>query len=433
MPLKHLVEAIRTIMNDKRPENIVAMTDYKAPVGNMNTLSLEILNECRDLMADRLSQSVNVVLNTADDLLFDLLQKSGSTEHHFYFNAMREVRLKRTAIETGFKDSFINLFNKSIKPVRDDGRISTGDENTQEIDIEESIALSATVGKIRHDCHQALYMLDQRMSELLASIKSEKRQNPVRPEMVCTAFQEACQQIDSGIEIKLILFKLFEKNVLTGLHSAYLDMDKLLTEKKTGSANSGYVSVEKEVITSSQTERNAGIIKDKNYFINANRTIRNEIRSHLGKSVLPEFITDFLYYHWSKLLLKIHIKEGTDSKAWLHAMDVVDDLVNLLGSETSDRERLNLEGLMPNLLQRLKFGMNVIPVTPAVREEFLSQLKSFHKCLLDKADPGKTIEEKVLSEDITIPSFRSNSIKTPFSDELLIDNKRNTKPDFDIE
>lgn len=424
-------------MNDKKPENIVKMANYKPNMNKIDRSSLELLNECRDVMTDRLSNALSVMLNIADDVLFDLVQKSGTSEHHFYFNAMREVRLKRTSIEADFKENFSNLYNNAIRANINAGSPETKQGTDKEIDIEETIALNSTVGKIRHDCHDALFTLDQRMGELLSSVKVEKRQNPIRPETVCTAFQEACQNIDSGIEIKLILFKLFEKYVATTLHAAYADIDSLLSEKKistqTKPGSNSYISSDGSENLQKITPQNSGIIKDKNYFIVANRIIKSEITQHLGQASLPQFIRDFFHNHWSKLLLKIYIKEGVDSKAWLHAIEVIDDMINYLGKETASNSKPGLELVMPNLIQRLKFGMNVIPVAPAIREEFLSELRQYHQELLDMAKETKPAEKQAGSEDITEPSYRASNGKTPFMDELLVDNKPGSKKDFDTE
>ncbi len=98
---------------------------------------------------------------------------------------------------------------------------------------------------------------------------------------------------------------------------------------------SAYITPEPGEAAPEQARNHLGIIKDKNYFIVANRIIRNAITQHIGKATLPDFARDFIFTHWSKLLLKIHVKEGASSRAWLHAIDVIDDLVKCIGNETS--------------------------------------------------------------------------------------------------
>ena len=423
-------------MNDKKSENIVTMASYKSQMNKLNTESLELLNECRDLLTDRLSHTLSLMLNTADDILFDLVQKCGPSEHHYYFNAMREIRLKRTSIEADFKENFTDLFNNSIRMNENNSESITEKSAEKEVDLEETIALNATVGKIRHDCHEALFVMDQRMGELLSSVNIEKRLNPLRPETVCTAFQEACQNIDSGIEIKLVLFKLFEKYITSNLNAAYIDIDKLLGEKKistqTRPVTNGYMQIDATESLQKLNPNNSGIIRDKNYFIVANRIIRNEVTQHLGNFTIPDFVRDFIFNQWSKLLLKIYIKEGVDSAAWVHAVDVIDDLVKCIGEEISVRNKLEMEPNMPNLIQRLKYGMNVIPLPPVFREEFIAELKRYHQELLDNVKATMLAKKLSSSDDVTDPSFR-NGGNTPFMNELFVDNKPGSKKDFDIE
>jgi hypothetical protein len=428
-------------MKENNPQNIVNMTDFKVTMdaNNANAASITLLGECRELMTDRLSEALFVMLNRADDVLFDLVQKSGPSEHRFYFDAMRELRLKRTSIETGFKESFVNLFNKEINISPEAVDNETSGDDDREIDIEETIALTSTVGKIKHDCHNALISLDQRMTSLLSEISVNKRHNPIRPETVCHAFHIACQPIESGIEIKLVLFKLFEKYVIVELQNIYTDIDLLLTEKKFSIQSqqnaAGNYSQDKAGEKQQATAReNSGIIKDKNYFIIANRLIRSEINKHIGDVVMPDFVKDFLYSHWSKLLLKIYIKEGVESKAWFHAIEVIDDLVNAIGSKTSPKEKIILAPAFNNLMQRLKYGMNVIPVAPLAREEFIIELRQYHRELIGNAmsEVDQESINKIESEDITTPSFRKSGGKVPFMDELFADNKGD-KTDFDME
>jgi len=132
-------------------------------------------------------------------------------------------------------------------------------------------------------------------------------------------------------------------------------------------------------------------------------------------------------------LLKIYIKEGVDSKAWLHAVEVIDDMINYIGKETPASSKPGLELVMPNLIQRLKFGMNVIPVASAIREEFLAELRQYHQELLDMSKQTEPEEKKASSEDITEPSYRASNGRTPFMDELLVDNKPGSREDFDTE
>jgi len=417
-------------MEISRSNKVINITDYKILMNTEDTKTAELLNECQSLMSDRLSQSLSLMMDKADDVLFDLAQRGGPEEHPFYFNAMREIRLKRTSIETAFRDRFSESFSAAIRKIEQDASAYSDDETINEdVDIEELLAVTNTSGKIRHDCHEALLSLDERMATLLDDVKIDKRQNPVYPERVCTAFQEACREIESGIEIKLILFKLFEKYVASGLQDIYAEIDGLITEKRL-SKQTDMLSrnpIRPAIGNQQAFTSTNNIIKDKNYFIIANRIIRNEITRHLGSANVPKFVRDFLFTHWSKLMMKIHIRDGTDTKAWQHAVEVIDDLVNCIGSDTSLTEKKNLAPMMPNLIQRLKYGMNVIPVSPTVREEFISELVQYHKNRINNEENRRDKTDRNLaSEDVTVPRFKTRTSNTPFMDELLVDNKKKT-------
>jgi serine/threonine protein phosphatase PrpC len=69
------------------------------------------------------------------------------------------------------------------------------------------------VRKIRRDCKQLLYALERRIAELLAVDELKPEDNPFGPEAMCSAFKDACGQIDAGVEVRLIILKLFDRHV----------------------------------------------------------------------------------------------------------------------------------------------------------------------------------------------------------------------------
>ena len=388
------------------------------------------LQACRDYMVDELSRRLTVMLDKADDFLFNLVQKSGPAEHGFYFDAMREVRLKRTSIQTDFRDLLSWSFNEYMESGSGASKIYDDTES----DIEEKLAVSSTLEKVNARCHEMLLSLDKYMMEALDGIDASNKTNPVYPESICNAFKLACEALDADIEIRLILYKLFEKYVTRDLDSIYPEIEKLLHqsgENKQASENT-YYEIKQDNTLQEHADEEAHK-RDKNYFIIANRIIRNEIYLHMGDGVLPSFVQDFILVHWSKLLLKIYIKNGTESNAWIHAMEVITDLVNCIGNKSSITEKMMLADVMPNLVQRLKYGMNVIPVKPAVHKEFISELVAYHNRLMSEAGnmkDGKNLKG-YSSEDITLPSFRTTGATMPFTDELLVDNRPQKKTELD--
>jgi hypothetical protein len=77
--------------------------------------SAEVLTECQKLASERLPGPLNTALGRVDDALFELANKANSSHRqNLYFDAMRELRLKRESFETNFINAFNNEFGHSI-------------------------------------------------------------------------------------------------------------------------------------------------------------------------------------------------------------------------------------------------------------------------------------------------------------------------------
>ncbi len=392
---------------------------------NMNKNSIQLFNECRDLMTERLARSFNDMMDRADDVLFEMTNSASSESTRLqYLNAMREIRLKRTDIENVFMENFSELFDSSIKIAQGVKSVRTNDHSASAEELnypEESIALSNTTSKVNYKCRDALLSLDQRMGKLLDDPQLKKQENPVRPEAVCTAFREAyVNNIESGIEVRLILLKLFEQYVAMDLHDSYLQVNALI-DKKVGE-NMEQNSQIRSVI--SQMKQSNSHIHDKKYILNANKIIKNTIYAYISNDSLPDFASEFLFNHWSRLMLKIYIRDGAKGEAWQHAVEVIEDMMKCIGNKIPIAERNNMGDLFTSLEQRLKFGLNVITVTKDTKNEFFAVLSKYYESLLQSTNRKTTLDDLLVDEDNT-----QEEAATPFGAELLFDNDlKKSKP-----
>ena len=146
----------------------------------------------------------------------------------------------------------------------------------------------------------------------------------------------------------------------------------------------------------------------------AKSQIRREIDEHIGLAAVPEFIKEFLQGQWSKLMLKIYVKEGVKSKAWLESLNVMDELIECTNSAL--RKSVSDEKLV-NLVKRLKYGMTLIPVTPAFRDKFIKAIVTYVKQL-----DARNKQPKKPAASGGAPAAGGQRL---FMDELLVDNKDN--------
>ncbi len=65
----------------------------------------------RDKAALQLRQGLQALFDNADDTLFEMADKAvDRCDQNLYFEAMRDLRLKRKSIERGFLDTFYDAY-----------------------------------------------------------------------------------------------------------------------------------------------------------------------------------------------------------------------------------------------------------------------------------------------------------------------------------
>ncbi len=359
--------------------------------------NIKLISECQHLIAEDLSAPLNMLFDEAEDVLFDLAEKSDNRMKNFYFNAMHEIRLKRGSIKTDFNNSFSELISSHVNGTQQ-SRFARFFSKRKKRPSEESLAFGSAVGKLNQNCREALLSLDKSMSGILGSVKID---NLFNPESVCIAFQKACDDIESGLEVRLMLLKLFEKHGNSGLKQAYANLKTKLVEKNARSAE----NYKKE-------------ITDNTRLLIANTRTKREINRRVDNAVIPEFMKQFLYTHWYKLLLRIYFKKGINSRAWQQSILVVDDLISLFDSNTLRFSRTRNEEI-EYLVNRLKNGMNIILASPEFQEQFIGQLVAYNRLLYKKTDRKSPVPKASINSD----SLATGNNTLPFMKELLVDNK----------
>ena len=69
------------------------------------------------------------------------------------------------------------------------------------------------------------------MGYLLSQPDLTDDHNPVGPQIIGTAFRTACNGLESDIEVKLTLFKMFDKFAGHGIHQMYCDINDFLVRR----------------------------------------------------------------------------------------------------------------------------------------------------------------------------------------------------------
>jgi len=190
-----------------------------------------ILLQVRDKAVLQLRHGMQTLFDNADDMLFEMSDRArGDVEQNIFFQAMRDLRLKRKNIERVFLEqvleAFVSLTRYSEAAIAAPAALGvvtplSGDE------LERSLAVEAMVNKVLNRDGFALDQLTARLSTLIGK-KLVTADNPLGPAMLCEYFMQAARNLGLEIKVKLIILKLFERYVLNDADQLYAEANQLL-------------------------------------------------------------------------------------------------------------------------------------------------------------------------------------------------------------
>ncbi|TFY84474.1 DUF1631 domain-containing protein [Pseudomonas nabeulensis] len=192
-----------------------------------------VLLQVRDKAAQQLQQGLQDLFDNADDTLFEMADKARSNvDHHIFFEAMRDLRLKRKNFERVFMERLFDAFASLGRAGRNEPQLVPvvsydSAPGTSRDDQEKAVALEAMLGRVRHRDGLALGQLTSRLSALLGN-RLDDRENPLGPALLCEFFLRAGRSLGVEIRVKLIMLKLFEKYVLSDADQLYGEANQLL-------------------------------------------------------------------------------------------------------------------------------------------------------------------------------------------------------------
>ena len=213
-------------LNKATPEQAASLSLARLPV---------VLLQVRDKAAQQLKEALQTLFDNADDTLFEMADRAhNNTEQNIFFEAMRDLRLKRKSIERGFLDKFFEAFLRLgqyevnepliVPPVSFDKLALVHND-----DLERTVAVEAMVSKVLSRDGFALGQLTTRLNTLIPKRLSDEA-NPMGPTVLCDFFLQAGRSLGVEIKVKLIIFKLFEKYVLADADQLYADANQLLID-----------------------------------------------------------------------------------------------------------------------------------------------------------------------------------------------------------
>lgn len=194
------------------------------------------LSRLRRQTEQQLQRVLLAFFDQSDDTLFELADKAmNNSEQHIYFDAMRDLRLKREVIQTTFLSLLPQGFESVSSQSAPMAEIPVDELSSSELslvqhdELEEQVALDGMIARCASDGSGSLRELNQRLDAML-TVPIDSSNNPLGPKRICTAFTQACAELDVDIKSRLLIYKLFEKDLKAELDTLYAESNALLKE-----------------------------------------------------------------------------------------------------------------------------------------------------------------------------------------------------------
>jgi len=202
-----------------------------------------VLERLRQSALPRLELACGEALSKADDAMFDLAQHAQSNAlQQSYFDAMREIRRERKQMEVLFRNHILGGFQDFQQA--DGGGPSTvpGDYGgplslLAQDELEEQLAAEQSASTMHRRFKTVLDPISRGLARLAISMSPnfDPSRSPISPERLAMAFRCALGAFAAPTEVKLVLFKLYERELLLALEILYPEVMRLLVE-------TGYIS-----------------------------------------------------------------------------------------------------------------------------------------------------------------------------------------------
>jgi hypothetical protein len=223
--------------NPNDSNKIVDLQQRQVNQGGAGDRLGELIKAVRGTALKRIQGLVATLFENIDDALFDLAEKAeNNAVQTQYFDCMREVRKKRQLVERMFQEQLSKIFNEfaagKLQPVKAEGSGHSGGDLSlvEDTELEESLAIASTVAKAENRLSRPLFAVNQRLSVIRGGAKVEDSTNPIAPAPLCQAFRLAMREFDLNVQAKLIVYKLFDRYVMSGLDALYDEINAQLVQ-----------------------------------------------------------------------------------------------------------------------------------------------------------------------------------------------------------
>ncbi len=212
----------------------------KPTTGRADEPTLKLLDELKTLASDVLGRGIERMFDGADDMLFEMARRAtNNKDQRIYFDTMRVVRLGRPKIGKIFRQEISAGFSPAARE-EDAGKprdINYENLSLQESkSLEETIAVSSMATKAEALYGPLLFELGRRFGWLIGNKHAPLAADCLSPATISAAFRRSAEALDVEFDVELVIFKLFDRLVISELGELYTRVLRFLDQNNVQSA-----------------------------------------------------------------------------------------------------------------------------------------------------------------------------------------------------
>jgi uncharacterized protein DUF1631 len=205
--------------------------------GADQSLPHPLVAELRTAVMDVLEELTRRMFDSADDMLFEMGEKSpNDAERRRYFDTMRVLRLDQTKVAHGFAEDLAKGFAPGA------ARRTVGEQEfdldslsiqpTEE--LEEKIAITNMAAKAEGLFKSMIWEVERRLEWAAQQMGVPISPMALSPGRICEAFGKGTSLLETDFQIKLVVYKLFDRVVILDLDQMYRAALELLDRHGVG-------------------------------------------------------------------------------------------------------------------------------------------------------------------------------------------------------
>lgn len=255
------------------------------------------MHSLRDKARQQLQLYLRELFDRIDDAMFELADKANNNQdQNIFFDSMREVRIRRRAIENSFFRTIDISFARLLDPsaYKDEKRSAEKAVSLDELSIvkndelEEMVAVEGMVNKANEQFAELIQHLTLRIDHLVPT-KVYQKNNPLGVDVICSAFTDAAESLSIDLKAKLVMYKIFDNVMMSKLGKLFEVLNQTLIDANIlPSLKSELRPVKRPDTSFSHTADNFGqgltaeLSGGMNHYDDQTRQVLNQLRNLLG-------------------------------------------------------------------------------------------------------------------------------------------------------